>query len=456
MRSTFSLSVVALWVLSSSVEAHTWLENIMLVGSNGSFVGNPGYPRGYGPRTAGVDPNAQNVNLIPPNGRAGNAYLPTDLMCKSTQTIGTYTSGYGPISAAPQDTIALRYLENGHVTKQVGQTRPAHNGTIFVYGTTQPANTDTYLGIHRVWNADGTGGDKRGKLIATRTFDDGRCFQVNGLPLSNSRKAAVNWPDGSDLECQTDVQIPADAGTSGNYTMYWVWEWPQLDPKTGAITSNESYTACLDVMMTSKSAAGGGLPVSKLSTSQQITGSNAGLVGIEAQLGTQFIVDPSAKPQVTAGAAFSSNASPAVASSTAAASSAPASSAKASSAQATSAAPATTSAPAANGFVTVTITESAQETTTVTVTQDIPASSGLSSHTASASSATSTTITLTATTAIATSTATVIPLPASTFVTSASASVAAGAIPSPAPFLGAGNNVVSGRRVRVKGRGVRL
>ncbi|KUJ24301.1 uncharacterized protein LY89DRAFT_556538, partial [Mollisia scopiformis] len=213
--------------LSSTVDAHTWLENIMLIGSNGSFVGNPGYPRGYGPRTANVDPDPQNVNLIPPNGRpSGNAILATDLMCKATQTIGTYTPGYGPLTAAPGDQIALRYLENGHVTKDVGQTRPAHNGTVFVYGTNSPANTDTYLGIHRVWNTEGTGGDKRGKLIATRTFDDGRCFQVNGQPLSLARVAATQWTSQSDLECQTDIQIPTEAGTSGNYTMYWVWEWP--------------------------------------------------------------------------------------------------------------------------------------------------------------------------------------------------------------------------------------
>ncbi|KAF8865363.1 hypothetical protein BDZ45DRAFT_572802, partial [Acephala macrosclerotiorum] len=278
-------------------------------------------------------------------------------MCKATQTIGTYTSGYGPLTAAPQDHIALRYLENGHVTQPL-TVRGAGNGTVFVYGTKTPANTDTYLGIHRVWNSDGTGGDKRGKLIATRTFDDGRCFQVdNAFSLSRVRQAAVDWPNGADLPCQTDVQIPTEAGTTGNYTMYWVWEWPQLDPVTGAIVTNQSYTSCLDIMMTSQSTTGA---VAKVAANQQLTGLNAAQVGIPNQLANLFLVDPSAKPALTFGPAYTM---PAAASSS---SVAPPASTQAPAT--TTQTPAKTTA-AASGFVTVTVTEQTKEILTVTVTK---------------------------------------------------------------------------------------
>jgi hypothetical protein len=372
MSNIFLLAVLVF--LTSVVEAHTWLENIYLIGSNGSFVGTPGYPRGYGPRNVG-SPDIANVYLLPPNGGpGGNAILPTDLMCKASQTIGTYTDGFPPISAAPSDQIALRHMENGHVTKITG-VKPSGNGTVFVYGTTQPANTDTYLGIHRVWNAEGTGGDKRGKLLATRPLDDGRCFQVNGLPISNARVAQYKWVGTADNICQTDVQIPADAPTSGTYTMYWVWEWPTLDPVTGKVTVNESYTSCLDITMTAKSTVG----KVDFSSSQQLTGPNVGLVAIPEQLTNQFLIDPSAQPALTAGPPFTMSALPAAATAT----SAPVASANPITTSATTttlhtssttthlttAKPATTFA-ASNGFVTVTVTESVHEVATVTVTQD--------------------------------------------------------------------------------------
>ncbi|CZR55251.1 uncharacterized protein PAC_05138 [Phialocephala subalpina] len=400
-------------VLSTSlVEAHTWLENIMLIGANGSFVGNPGYPRGYGPRIAGVDPNAQNVYELPstpPN------FLPTDLMCKATQTIGTYTAGYGPLTAAPQDHIALRYLENGHVTQPL-TVRGAGNGTVFVYGTKTPANTDTYLGIHRVWNADGTGGDKRGKLIATRSYDDGRCFQVDdSFPLSKARQAAVNWPNGADLPCQTDVQIPTDAGTTGTYTMYWVWEWPLLDAATGAVKTNQSYTSCLDITMTSKSTIGS---VAKVAANQQLTGLNAALVGIPDQLSNQFLVNPSAKPALTFGPPFTMSSIPAAASSTTVP-------------KASTQAPATTSAAAQSGFLTITVTENVKEMVTVTVTKDPAAAQTPTSSTA---------VTITST-----QYATISPISATASSSAAYVSPHSG-VPTPSPFLTARSLRFRGRR----------
>jgi hypothetical protein len=193
MRSTMSSSLLAFCLLAflPTTLSHTWVEQMRIVGPNGTFVGATGFPRAYTPRSASNFGDALMVNQIPPNGRStGNAILATDLMCKSTQKIGAQSANFPALSASPGDMIAIRYLENGHVTKpNAPPGKPANSGQVFVYGTTRPANTDTLLSIHKVWNAAGTGGDKRGVLLATRNFDDGQCYEANGDAISKQRQA---------------------------------------------------------------------------------------------------------------------------------------------------------------------------------------------------------------------------------------------------------------------------
>jgi hypothetical protein len=300
MKSTYSPqgAIAAIWLLvfSSTINAHTWVEELRLIASNGTFVGDAGYIRNYGARLPGVDPDAQNVYLLPPNSRPG-AIIDTDLMCKSNQQIGQQTPKYPTLQAAPGDHVALTYYENGHVTiptTQVG--KPAGRGTVFVYGTKNPSPTDTYLGIHRVWNAEGTVGN--GKLLATQPYDDGRCFQAQGAGLAAGesainlrRKEALNYPSSQELPCQTDIQIPAGAGT-GTYTLYWVWEWPSLF-SNGAVQKNESYTSCMDISLTSNAVAPAGSFIAA-----QVSGTSALSAGISAAMATPFLVNPTALPQV--------------------------------------------------------------------------------------------------------------------------------------------------------------
>ncbi|RDL42528.1 uncharacterized protein BP5553_02507 [Venustampulla echinocandica] len=289
------LAALVLLACASITEAHTWTEQLRLIASNGTFVGAPGYQRGYSPRKAGVDTNKDMVYEL-----NGQNIPKTSPMCKASQKIGNQTPGFDMLKAAPQDFIAIQYEENGHVTltndglpkgTQPQPTRPAGNGTVFVYGTKQPSNDDTYFGIHRVWNADGTGGDKRGKLLATRYFDDGQCYQSNNDAYSAFRKSKS--PEDGEVLCQTDVQLPADAGTTGTYTLYWVWEFPSLDPKTGSIITPEDYTACIDISMTSNPVPAAGAFVAKQDIKSK---------AIEAQLKTSFLVDPSAVPVLQAAA----------------------------------------------------------------------------------------------------------------------------------------------------------
>ncbi|KAH8813144.1 hypothetical protein F5884DRAFT_670957 [Xylogone sp. PMI_703] len=299
---------LAIWVLacSNTISAHSWVEQLHVIAPNGTFVGTPGYPRGFAPRVAGVDPDSAMTQLIPPNGRpTGNEVLPTDLLCKSTQMIGQYTPGSPPLVASPGDRVALRYQENGHVTQpQIPPGKPAGSGTVFIYGTSQPSNDDTFLGVHKSWNADGTGGDRRGVLLATRYFDDGQCYQINGGPISKTRqKEFPHEADplmGQDLWCQTDVQIPADA--TGNYTLYWVWDWPTLPGTPGLPDGlNQSYTTCMDIVL--KESAG-----SKLAAAADfVKGQNLNSAAIAAEMQTALLVNPTAPFQTyTSGVAPSS------------------------------------------------------------------------------------------------------------------------------------------------------
>lgn len=252
-----SCALVALTLLTTTSTAHSWVEELDVIAPNGTFTGAPGYARGNVQRAAGVDPDKGMVHLLPPNGRPeGNQILDSDPMCMPSQQSQTQSSGSPALQAAPGSFVALRYQENGHVTLPANQPgKPANRGSVYIYGTTQSKPDDKFLAIHKVWNADGTGGDKRGKLLATQNFDDGQCYQVNGGQISTARQAQFKHvaaqPMGQDLWCQNNIAIPSDVPTGKPYTLYWVWQW-DTSPNTPGVPlgKNESYTTCIDVDMT--------------------------------------------------------------------------------------------------------------------------------------------------------------------------------------------------------------
>lgn len=221
-----------------------------------------GYQRGFVGRG---DPGfkgdiSDDLRQLPPNGRAeGAVILKTDTLCSPQQSTSNYSAKYPMLTTAPGDFLALRHEENGHVTlPQTQQNKPRNRGTIYIYGTDQARPNDTLLAVHNVWNTKGTGGDKRGRLLATRNFDDGQCYQDNSGAISKSRqkqfsKVAAN-PEGADLWCQSDIQLPSDITTGANYTLYWVWDWPTLSKANAMIgdegvnvTKPEIYTSCMDL-----------------------------------------------------------------------------------------------------------------------------------------------------------------------------------------------------------------
>ncbi|KKY27224.1 hypothetical protein UCRPC4_g01207 [Phaeomoniella chlamydospora] len=243
-----------LFLLAGIASAHSWVEQLTVIAANGTFVGDTGYPRGNVLRTTAGFSDVAMTYLLPPDTRANNTIISSDYMCKDSQRTQNQTSGSPRLSAQAGAKVALRYQENGHVTLPNTQPgKPANRGTLYVYGTTQTSADDKFLSIYNVWNANGTGGDSRGVLLAKDAYDDGRCYQVNGGNISEARQAEFTHEAdetmGADLWCQQDIELPSNLAAGSTYTLYWVWNWPtaaSVDPNLPD-GKTEVYTTCMDV-----------------------------------------------------------------------------------------------------------------------------------------------------------------------------------------------------------------
>lgn len=268
-RTLLRQAFVAFAALSNTplVDAHSWVEQLQRLAANGTMLAPLGYQRAYIGRD---NPNfkgdiSDDLWQLPPNARGTAELLPSDPICSPQQTGSTgskYTDPNFPmLVTSPGDWLALQYQENGHVTLPANQAnKPRNRGTIYVYGTEQGKANDTLAAIHNVWNVDGTGGDGRGRLIATRNYDDGQCYQTNSGDIATSRmkqfSKIAESPMGADMWCQTDFQLPADITTGADYTIYWVWDWPTLSKADAMIgdegvevTKPELYTSCIDMQI---------------------------------------------------------------------------------------------------------------------------------------------------------------------------------------------------------------
>ncbi|KAI8273785.1 hypothetical protein K4K59_010642 [Colletotrichum sp. SAR11_240] len=232
---TLAFVVACLLGAPQLASSHTWVEQLNRVAANGTLVGPAGFSNGWHGRDASFNDEAF-TNRIPNEGFN---------LCKQNLQ-GTQNAQFPHLTAAPGDYVSLRYQENGHVTKPENPpNKPLNRGTVFVYGTTNPRANDTLFDVHRQWTADGKGGDARGKLLATRNYDDGQCYQVNGESISTDRQAkfphAAAQPMGADIWCQSAVQLPEDVAQNSEYTLYWVWTWPTLKASAVADSKNGQF-----------------------------------------------------------------------------------------------------------------------------------------------------------------------------------------------------------------------
>lgn len=267
-------AVVLLGIVAQSV-SHSWVESLMVFNSVGTMVGAPGYTRGTISRLDPSFNDFQIQHLLPQSSKSG--ITSADQICKATQTIGNYTIEFPSLQAWPGAFIALQYQENGHVTLPQLTPQKKDSGTVYIYGTSSPSDEDTLASVHRVWNEHGTGGDGRGRLLASRRFDDGQCYQINEGPISKERqnryhKVAMD-PQGADLWCQNDIRLPPDVRR--RYSLYWVWDWPTAPSDALPEGKAEIYTSCVDIDIVSDIEQG------KMSF---VDGQDLNLAGIKEQL----------------------------------------------------------------------------------------------------------------------------------------------------------------------------
>ncbi|KAK5007290.1 hypothetical protein LTR28_005470, partial [Elasticomyces elasticus] len=250
------LALAASAIFSNSVHAHTWIEEIQAISDNGSFTGDYGYPRCYVTRADHAFDGNSNLWLLPALSSGRTRITDNDLVCKDTQRTPNTNTRFPNLQITPGSYAAMKYLENGHVTLPSNQLgKPKAGGTVFVYGTTEPSNTETIANVLQ-WTTDGSGGNKKGFLMTAQNYDDGRCHQLNTETISQQRQKTFpnhmsNDPSNTnpvELWCETDVQVPSTAEAGSTLTVYWVWQWPtapSIDPGLPA-GKDEYYTSCSD------------------------------------------------------------------------------------------------------------------------------------------------------------------------------------------------------------------
>lgn len=219
--------LVSTLALTCSVSAHSWIEYALRIAPNGTMVGERGFPRGHIDRDNGFNDKVPQ-QLLPASGQS--AYSGEEILNKFPFEANPK---HPLLQASPGEHVAIIHLENGHVSLPQNQPKKPHNrGTIFFYGTAQPKPQEKLFDVHLRWNKDGTGGDKRGVLLGTKNYDDGQCFQPNAGGITSERASKFS-SDGADtkkeLPCQSDIKLPDDLKPGSVYTIYWYWDWPDLN-----------------------------------------------------------------------------------------------------------------------------------------------------------------------------------------------------------------------------------
>lgn len=261
MNSNLRTAFVAIFTtLAVQVASHSWIEQMNVIGSDGNYTGNAGYPRGYCERASSGCSDVNMTYLLPPDSAGRTRVNGSDLVCMQTQRQANSNSPQFPsLNAQPGDMVAMKYLENGHVSLPQNQEgKPGSAGLVYVYATTKPSPNQTLLDVLS-WTTNNS--LAQGRLLTVQNFDDGRCYQINSGTISQARQK--EFPDpipgqpGTSHEqwCESDIQVPTDA-QAGSLAVYWVWQWPTLPNMDPGIPNgkDEIYTTCSDFQITTNSS----------------------------------------------------------------------------------------------------------------------------------------------------------------------------------------------------------
>ncbi|KAK4672592.1 hypothetical protein QC763_104400 [Podospora pseudopauciseta] len=243
------LLTAALLALFETAKGHSWPESTRRIATNGTFIGEEGFDRAHIDRE---NPREQFDYLLPPNGLSTGKLIMYDhpIVRKSQGPLGSssYSEKFPMLKVAPGDFVSIFYLENGHVTRADGANpnKPINRGTIYLYGTYENDLSKTTLtDVLHTWTADGKGGNGKGRLLATRNYDDGQCHEpipATGDPEGISRYRKDEITQSEALRCQSDLQIPLDAKPGDVLTVLWIWDWPDMN-KPGAAVPPASFHA---------------------------------------------------------------------------------------------------------------------------------------------------------------------------------------------------------------------
>ncbi|KAK0670754.1 hypothetical protein QBC41DRAFT_363810 [Cercophora samala] len=243
------LLTAALLAFFETAKGHSWPESTRRIATNGTFIGEEGFDRAHIDRE---NPTEQFDYLLPPNGLSTGKLIMHDhpIVRKSQGPLSSssYSEKFPMLKVAPGDYVSIFYLENGHVTRADGANpnKPINRGTIYLYGTYENDLSKTTLtDVLHTWTADGKGGNGKGRLLATRNYDDGQCHEpipATGDPEGISRYRKDEITQSESLRCQSDLQIPLDAKPGEVLTVLWVWDWPDMN-KPGAAAPPASFHA---------------------------------------------------------------------------------------------------------------------------------------------------------------------------------------------------------------------
>ena len=195
------------------------------------------------------------THLLSSNERQARAILLTDRICMSTQQTHNQTENNLALRASVEAHVALRYQKNDHITlTQNNSSEKLSLGTISIYETTVSRPQNSMLKIHDVWNSIDRGEDRRGRLLFTQNFDDGRCYQINDNFLFKKRQQKYSHASDSlqeqNLWCKIIVILSLDLVPDNLYTLYWIWDWSTVAGTSSlSFEQIQLYTTCLDVMI---------------------------------------------------------------------------------------------------------------------------------------------------------------------------------------------------------------
>ncbi|KAH7027719.1 uncharacterized protein B0I36DRAFT_364886 [Microdochium trichocladiopsis] len=238
-------TIVALLAVAPLASAHSWVEFLKRINSDGSFSKSTGYPIPYIARGApGYSDDAMLNKILDKTSNPS--------VCK--QGNFDYSQDAPRLAAAAGDYIAMQYQENGHVTQPGITQRPFRGGNVYIYGTLKDVKSTGINDVLYSWNAQGTGGDKRGTLLATHFFDDGQCYQnLGGVEPDPKDKIYTqrHTKFGVDsIDCQSDFRLPSNLPDQGIYNVMWVWDWPLITSEHTNVT--ETYTSCAEIQLKPK------------------------------------------------------------------------------------------------------------------------------------------------------------------------------------------------------------